>query len=407
MNRRQVNIGGAGPLIAAPRALDLSVALAQGQGTPQAAPPTEQVNPNTVRRMAMLDALEGGATRPLEGGTWGEALARGLESYLHTRGARDERAREEQERVETRNRETARRSAMASALAAYEGAGDDPAAQQRAVIAALSQGAPDEALGMATGRIGQRMELADALGAERDRTPILAERARELGDIQTEQEVERARRMLPYARSGGGGVPQGYGNIPSGWRLRADGSLEPIPGGPADMRVTREQQQRAGAALSRLQNADNVMRAISRARELAGNGETGLLGSIMSGLPGTRAHNLDATLDIIRANIGFDALQEMRQNSPTGGALGQVTERELAFLQSLLDSVRQSQTREQFLQALNNLERNYTQSMARVRDAYMQDFGPLIQEAPAAAPQTQEQGGGRVRQYNPATGRIE
>ena len=52
-------------------------------------------------------------------------------------------------------------------------------------------------------------------------------------------------------------------------------------------------------------------------------------------VPGTEAQATAAKLDTIKANIGFDKLQKMRDASPTGGALGQVSERELGFLQSL------------------------------------------------------------------------
>ena len=46
----------------------------------------------------------------------------------------------------------------------------------------------------------------------------------------------------------------------------------------------------------------------------------------------------------------------MRAASPTGGALGQVSERELGFLQSVIGSLEQSQGREQFLENLGRVE---------------------------------------------------
>jgi hypothetical protein len=53
-------------------------------------------------------------------------------------------------------------------------------------------------------------------------------------------------------------------------------------------------------------------------------------------------------LDTIGANMGFEQLQAMRAASPTGGALGNVTERELELLQAVQGSLQQSQSREQF-----------------------------------------------------------
>lgn len=57
------------------------------------------------------------------------------------------------------------------------------------------------------------------------------------------------------------------------------------------------------------------------------------VGSLMRFLPETPARRLELALDSVKANIGFEALQQMRDASKTGGALGQVTERELQFLQ--------------------------------------------------------------------------
>ena len=76
-------------------------------------------------------------------------------------------------------------------------------------------------------------------------------------------------------------------------------------------------------------------------------------------VPGTAAHDLDRRIDTLKAMIGFNALNEMRANSPTGGALGNVTERELALLQSTVASLELSQSREQFLENLALVEEQF------------------------------------------------
>lgn len=60
-------------------------------------------------------------------------------------------------------------------------------------------------------------------------------------------------------------------------------------------------------------------------------------------IKGTPQYNLAAQLDTIKANVGFAALQAMRAASPTGGALGQVSEQENRLLQSTLASLDQGQ----------------------------------------------------------------
>lgn len=101
-------------------------------------------------------------------------------------------------------------------------------------------------------------------------------------------------------------------------------------------------------------------------------------------VPGTPAKNLAATIDTIRANIGFEELQAMRDASPTGGALGQVTEREIAFLQSVLGSLEQSQGHEQLRGNLGRAKQEVLASWQRVLDAYESDYGQKY-EGPGAS----------------------
>lgn len=79
-------------------------------------------------------------------------------------------------------------------------------------------------------------------------------------------------------------------------------------------------------------------------------------GTILSGLPETDARDFKATLDTIKANLGFEELQSMRDNSPTGGALGQVSEREIAFLQAMQGNLDAAQSPEQLMQVLKEIK---------------------------------------------------
>ncbi len=74
---------------------------------------------------------------------------------------------------------------------------------------------------------------------------------------------------------------------------------------------------------------------------------TGLPGQVLENFGSTDARNLRGDLDRIKANIGFEELNKMRRESPTGGALGQVTERELQFLQSVQGALDQAQSPDQ------------------------------------------------------------
>jgi hypothetical protein len=110
------------------------------------------------------------------------------------------------------------------------------------------------------------------------------------------------------------------------------------------------------------------------------NNVTGFIGSAMSYVAGSPAHDVASMIEQVEANIGFDRLQKMRDESPTGGALGQVSEMELTLLKSSLASLRQSQSREQFMYNLQRVKEHYqkaTQAIDRQRQAYQ---GGLIQQ---------------------------
>lgn len=102
------------------------------------------------------------------------------------------------------------------------------------------------------------------------------------------------------------------------------------------------------ALLRRQQQATLLDDTIDRISQQAGGFTTGFTGSILSALPGTEAFDLKKNVETLRANIGFDKLQEMREQSPTGGALGPVSDFENRNLQSVLGNLEQSQSLEQF-----------------------------------------------------------
>ena len=75
---------------------------------------------------------------------------------------------------------------------------------------------------------------------------------------------------------------------------------------------------------------------------------TGFIGNMVSAVPGTKAYNLRSTLESMAAFAGFETLNDMRQRSPTGGALGQVSQQELALLVSAFGSLNQGQSPSRF-----------------------------------------------------------
>lgn len=99
------------------------------------------------------------------------------------------------------------------------------------------------------------------------------------------------------------------------------------------------------------------------------------VGSLTAVIPATPARNLAAKLNTVKADSAFGALQKMRDNSKTGGALGQVSERELALLESSQAPLDQAQSPQQLIAALNDYKEKRTQALSRVADAFEQDYG--------------------------------
>lgn len=107
------------------------------------------------------------------------------------------------------------------------------------------------------------------------------------------------------------------------------------------------------------------------------NGWTAGIFSGIRFIGGTPQANLSSTLATIQANIGFEELQRMRDASKTGGALGQVSERENELLQAVWGSVQQSQSAEQLKRNLNLLKDTLRASRQRIADAWEVDYGTV------------------------------
>jgi len=84
-----------------------------------------------------------------------------------------------------------------------------------------------------------------------------------------------------------------------------------------------------------------------------------LLGQATRGIGQTPAFDLARTVDTIKANIGFEELQKMREASPTGGALGQVAIQELDMLQATLGSLDTAQSEKQLRERLQSVRTHY------------------------------------------------
>jgi hypothetical protein len=187
-----------------------------------------------------------------------------------------------------------------------------------------------------------------------------------------------ARQRLAFDMAGGAEAVNG-GKPPAGYRWKMDRSgLEAIPGGPADIKAGELGAKAEAKKLSGIAAADGVMTTIAEARDLVGMNTAGL-GSWASIVPATDARDLSAKLETIKANLGFDRLQQMRDQSPTGGALGAVAVQELTALQSTVASLDQAQSPSQLKAGLDKINRHYANWQATLRGE-----NPYEKKAPAS-----------------------
>lgn len=107
----------------------------------------------------------------------------------------------------------------------------------------------------------------------------------------------------------------------------------PVPGSPAANAMAAEQAVRDNKASGAATASDIVTSATQRA--LGANDKRilgGVLGSLAAYNPSTPNAEVYRQVDVLKANAKVENLQAMRAESPTGGALGSVTEGETKML---------------------------------------------------------------------------
>lgn len=186
--------------------------------------------------------------------------------------------------------------------------------------------------------------------------------------------------------------------------------------------------------------AANVIGKVDRALQGVDKLSTGILSRATRHIPGTDSYNLARDIETIKANIGFKELNDMRQASPTGGALGNVSNVELDFLQAVITNLDQAQDAKRLRTNLEQVKYHYNRWKQMVELSAKQAAGedvsgavehmirtsggsqggsipgqssypspapaPAAQATPAPAPAPAAPGGSRRMVYDPATGKL-
>lgn len=181
-----------------------------------------------------------------------------------------------------------------------------------------------------------------------------------------------------------GKPPSGYAWGPTG----ADGNptLIAVKGGPADLKQVGMLNADTQALTGATSSFDRLAIAANQMLTHPGlPGITGLRGAIPN-VPGTAAADAQAKLDTLKSQVGFGVLQDMRNQSKTGGALGVVSDKELAMLQANLAALDKAQSLEQFKSSLEQIIDYTEKAKDRMREAYNLKHGDGNAKTSAAAP---------------------
>ena len=143
----------------------------------------------------------------------------------------------------------------------------------------------------------------------------------------------------------------------------------PIPGSKAAADLEQAASAREAGTSAKVTSGTTVLGDISEMKSQIQESPyltTGPVATVLKKFGYTKAIDVEQLGETIRSNIGFDRLQRMRDESPTGGALGQVAVQELNALQASLGSLSTAQSAGQLVRNLERLEQQYKESMQRI-----------------------------------------
>lgn len=98
------------------------------------------------------------------------------------------------------------------------------------------------------------------------------------------------------------------------------------------------------------------------------------LESLLASIPTTDANRVKNILSTVQANIAFDRLQKMRDDSVTGGALGNVSDAEITLLMNSLTQLSNAQTPEAILESLEVVMRKNHEFLGLMESSFVEDI---------------------------------
>ena len=149
-------------------------------------------------------------------------------------------------------------------------------------------------------------------------------------------------------------------NLPEGYEPNPDGQgIRPMKGSKQAGDQSKIQEAKDAKTQAEVNRAETVIGTIRSLRPRVSGFTAGFGGTMLNKIPGTDATDVAAMIDTIKANVGFEQLQQMRDASPTGGALGALVVEELKMLQASLGNLGTNQSPVQLNKHLGDVEKHY------------------------------------------------
>jgi hypothetical protein len=171
---------------------------------------------------------------------------------------------------------------------------------------------------------------------------------------------------------------QDIGRIPVGYRETAPGEIELMRGGPTSTALSPKEIQareakfpQANLAVKSFESkSDTVLKDIERLRNHPGL--SSITGIVAGRAPGVTAQGREALelYEKIVSGLQFKELQDMRNASPTGGALGNVSNQEGQQLRQAAGALSRVQEKGSVQNELDRIADSIRGSKSRVREAF-------------------------------------
>ena len=160
---------------------------------------------------------------------------------------------------------------------------------------------------------------------------------------------------------------------------------------------------------------NKIVEAVHEAKDIILKEKAAGWNGIFSSLPESSAKKLTNKLLMIKSNIGFGVLAQMRADSPTGGAVGQLTDDERKALEATVASLDIFQEDADLISALDRVVEDREGLYERMITAYQSDYAKYGEADDKAyedyTPYPAYEGPDvklkKIKRYNPKTDEIE